>query len=108
MQTVGNRYLQTGMRTEGNLYADFLERSNWIDPSVTDMITQHQNNLVKLESEFKLLSIFKHSMRLSLLSANLKELRKMQYNRLQTKINERMEVQCMCVSCLVYHFGLRC
>ena len=49
MQAVGNRYLQMGMRTEGGLYADFLERSNWIDPSVTEVITQHQNNLVKLQ-----------------------------------------------------------
>lgn len=38
-----------GMRTEGELYADFLERSNWIDPSVTTVITQHQTNLVKLQ-----------------------------------------------------------
>jgi hypothetical protein len=49
MQAVGNRYLQVGMRTEGDLYADFLERSSWIDPNVTEVITQHQNNLIKLQ-----------------------------------------------------------
>ena len=38
-----------GMRAEGDLYIDFLERNNWIDPNVTEVITQHQNNLVKLQ-----------------------------------------------------------
>ena len=45
-----------GMTTEGDLYADFLERNNWIDPNITEVITEHQNNLTKLQSELNFVS----------------------------------------------------
>ena len=41
-----------GMRSEGDLYADFLERSDWVGPNVTKVIAQHRNNLIKLQGKF--------------------------------------------------------
>lgn len=50
-QAVGNRYLKTALKSEGNLYASYLERTNWVEPSVSKLLSQHRQNLAKLHGE---------------------------------------------------------
>lgn len=56
-QAVGNRYLKMGLRSEGDLYTSYLERTNWVEPSVSNLLSQHQQNLAKLHGEMGLLLV---------------------------------------------------